>query len=197
MNRSLEFVKAVYLPEQLTPLEAPQIVLAGRSNVGKSSLVNCLAGRKGLAKVSATPGKTRSLNFYRATPEGFLLVDLPGYGYAVRSKAERAAWGRLVEAYLKSASGLKAAVMLIDCRHPPQKNDLELSAFLRERGLPVLPVLVKAYKAGQKEQAVHRAQWAGILRVPEPPLLFSSKTGLGREALWERLSGLALGPQSR
>lgn len=193
MNRSLEFVKAVYLIDQLTPIQAPQIILTGRSNVGKSSLVNCLAGHKGLAKISSTPGKTRSLNFYQAVPDGFVLVDLPGYGYAARSKAERAAWGKLVEAYLKSASGLKAAAMLIDCRLPPQKNDLELSAFLRANSLPILPVLVKADKCSQKDQSLRRKQWAGILQSAEIPLLFSSKTGFGREALWERLAALAQG----
>jgi Predicted GTPase len=96
MNRTLTIVKTAFLADQMGGVELPQVALAGRSNVGKSSLINCLAGRRQLAKTSATPGKTRSLNYYEVAPQGYCLVDLPGYGYARCSKAERDKWAELI-----------------------------------------------------------------------------------------------------
>ena len=115
----LTLLVTAYTPDQIPALDMPQIALAGRSNVGKSTLVNCLAGRKALAKISATPGKTRSLNFYQAEKAGFCLVDLPGYGYARCSRTERDQWSRLIEVYLKKTDRVRAVVSLIDCRLPP------------------------------------------------------------------------------
>ena len=119
------------LQEQLSVLEQrqeAQIALAGRSNVGKSSLVNALARRKQLAKISATPGKTRSINFYRVAPDGFSLVDLPGYGYAKCSQEERKSWAKLIEYYLTNTPTLKALALLLDCRIPPQALDRQVHA---------------------------------------------------------------------
>ncbi len=189
---SLILERTVYTVDQLVPLATPQVALAGRSNVGKSSLVNCLAGRKReLAKVSATPGKTRSLNFYRVEQHDLVLVDLPGYGYAKCSKKERESWSRLIAAYFRQVtSALKATVVLIDCRHTPQRLDLELAAFLQHQRIPLVPVLTKADKCKQNERAARMREWNTLLAGVEP-LLFSSKTGYGRDTLWRRLLAFA------
>ena len=188
----LSLVATAYRPDQIPTLDLPQIALAGRSNVGKSTLVNCLAGRKGLAKISATPGKTRSLNFYRSDRAGFCLVDLPGYGYARCSQAERDAWGRLIEAYLERTKGLRAVAALIDCRLPPQRLDLELVAWLRARGTPLYVVLTKADKCAQRDRDAQKKKWREIAQPAVPPILFSGKTGLGRETLCRVLATAAV-----
>ena len=148
----LELAATLFTPEQMRAAvpDAPQIALAGRSNVGKSSLLNALAGRRQLARVSSTPGKTRSVNLFKVLPDGFYLADLPGYGYARRSRKERGAWEELIENYLLRNAGLKSVVLLLDCRLPPQESDRLLADFARARGLPVLPVLTKADKCNQR-----------------------------------------------
>lgn len=192
----LSLLATAYLPDQIPTLEAPQIALAGRSNVGKSTLVNCLAGRKALAKISATPGKTRSLNFYQAGTAGYCLVDLPGYGYARCSRTERDKWGRLIEAYLKKTTRLRAVAALIDCRLPPQRLDLELVAWLRARRLPVIIILTKADKCAQRDREARKKEWRELAQPAVPPILFSGKTGLGRETLCQVLADTALSPDA-
>lgn len=191
---ALTLVATAYRPDQIPPLDSPQIALAGRSNVGKSTLVNCLAGRKGLAKISATPGKTRSLNFYQSATAGYCLVDFPGYGYARCSQSERDAWGRLIQAYLDRAQELRAAAALIDCRLPPQELDLRLVSWLRARNLPLLVILTKADKCAQRDREAQKKKWREIAQPAVPPILFSGKTGLGRETLCRALAQAALSP---
>jgi GTP-binding protein len=174
-----------YTLEQLSRRHAPQLALAGRSNVGKSSLVNALANRKKLARVSAAPGKTRSINYYRAEPDGFHLVDLPGYGYARCSMEEREKWRVLIERYLVSTPALKALVLLLDCRLPPQKADLALLAFARHNAIPLLPVLTKADKCSRNEQTARQREWSALL--PSPPILTSASKGQGLAELWRAL----------
>jgi GTP-binding protein len=188
MHRTLELIKTVFEINQLEALDAPQVALAGRSNVGKSSLVNCLAGRKALARISATPGKTRSLNFYLVHPDNFYLVDLPGYGYAKTSKVERAKWGRLIEKYVQDTPQLQAVAVLLDGRIPPQKIDLELVAYLKAAGIPLIPVLTKVDKCKQKDLAKRVHEWRDLLGTDNTPVQFSSKTGRGREKLWDKLA---------
>ncbi|MDR1658927.1 MAG: ribosome biogenesis GTP-binding protein YihA/YsxC, partial [Desulfovibrio sp.] len=142
----------VFTSAQLPDCAETQIALAGRSNVGKSSLLNALAGRKNLAKVSATPGKTRSINFFRAMPWNFYLVDLPGYGYARASHRERDNWAKLLERYLTKTKNLRALVLLLDCRLPPQKNDMELTRFAGASRFSLLPVLTKTDKCNRRER---------------------------------------------
>ena len=182
MNPSLTLETTAYTLEQLITLPEAQIALAGRSNVGKSSLINALAGRKKLAKVSATPGKTRSVNFYRVTPQNFYLVDLPGYGYARASHTEREKWARLLERYLVECKNLKALALLLDSRLEPQKLDKDLAAFARTNGLNIVPVLTKADKCNQRERAARQREWQDLLG--RKPVITSSSDRLGIDALW-------------
>ncbi len=190
MNRSLTIVKTAFEADQMTGLDLPQVALAGRSNVGKSSLINCLAGRRQLAKTSATPGKTRSINFYAVSPLNYYLVDLPGYGYARCSKAERDKWAKLIDRYVQGNKLLRGMAVLLDCRLEPQQNDLNLTAWLQHLNLPMLAVLTKADKCTQKERARRQRQWADLLGAQQLPLLFSAKSGQGREGLWTGLEAL-------
>lgn len=177
----------IQLQTQLDLLgDTPQIALAGRSNVGKSSLVNALANRKKLAKISSTPGKTRSINFYTVAPDGFALVDLPGYGYARCSQEERRSWAKLIEFYLSSCPTLKALALLLDCRIPPQALDRELADFARGRGVPLLPVLTKADKCNQLERNRRQQEWSRLLD-GVLPLPVSAKDLRGVDALWGEL----------
>ena len=176
---------------QLIRPEAPQIALAGRSNVGKSSLVNALAGRKSLAKVSATPGKTRSVNYYRLDGTDAYLVDLPGYGYAQCSQAERNKWAELLRHYLEKTPGLRALVLLLDARLSPQKLDKELLAFAASCRLPVLPVLTKADKCAKKELDACRRAWEPFLE-KTAILITSAKNKSGTDELRQALLQLLL-----
>ncbi len=180
----LELETTAYTAEQFPSLDIPQVALAGRSNVGKSSLINALAGRKKLAKISSTPGKTRSLNFYRAAGDGFYLVDLPGYGYAKRSKTERGQWAALMDVYFQKSTGLQAVVVLLDSRLPPQKLDLELISFLQRESIPLIAALTKADKCKNKDRSRVQRQWKELLSPSAPLILFSAKTGMGKQTLW-------------
>jgi len=164
---------------QLPPKSVPEIAFSGRSNVGKSSLINKLLGRKSLARVSGTPGKTVTLNFYKAG--GLFIVDLPGYGYAKTGKAERARFAKLTENYLKSGR-IALLVQLIDFRHAPTADDLTMIDFLNESGIPYVIALTKADKLNKTE----RAQRAAAIAEQFPDvktIAFSSTTGEGAEEL--------------
>lgn len=187
MRPTLVLETTAYTLEQLRDANAPHIALAGRSNVGKSSLINALAHRKALAKISSTPGKTRSVNFYRVTPGDFYLVDLPGYGYARCSKQERAKWNTLLQGYLKQCTHIKALALLLDCRLPPQSLDRQLAAFAQTKNLSILPVLTKADKCTQRERAARQAEWYTIIGVQ--PVVTSAQSRLGIDILWNTLYG--------
>ena len=177
-----------YTPEQLQTGLLPQLALTGRSNVGKSSLINALAGKKHLAKTSAVPGKTRSVNYYRAYPHNFLLVDLPGYGYAQYSKSEQEKWASLIEQYLSSATSLRGLLLLLDCRVSPQKNDLALAALARDKRIPILPVLTKADKCTRQEQNARLRAWSAVLGIP--PILTSAAKSQGIDDVWQAMRHL-------
>ncbi|MFV0349629.1 MAG: ribosome biogenesis GTP-binding protein YihA/YsxC [Halodesulfovibrio sp.] len=194
MQPQLILEDTIYTLEQLHNVEAPQIALAGRSNVGKSSLINALAGRKKLARISATPGKTQSINYYRVEPWGFYLVDLPGYGYAKASKSDREKWAKLINAYLTSTPSLKALAVLLDCRIPPQKLDVDLTAYARSIHIPLLPILTKADKCKQKERVAKQSEWARLLEGVKP-IISSSSSGLGINSIWEAMRLHVGGPQ--
>lgn len=185
MTTSLFLEKTIYTLDQLIEMPLPQLALAGRSNVGKSSLLNKLAGRKSLAKTSSTPGKTRSLNFYKVSPEAFYLVDLPGYGYARCSKTERNKWAMLISTYLKNNPYLFAVIALFDSRLPPQALDMELVAYMQEQGVEVVPIMTKADKCKQHVRQTNQRAWQKILQSPQLPLLTSSHTGMNIDKLWQ------------
>lgn len=175
----------IYTLDQLGEMALPQLALAGRSNVGKSSLLNRLAGRKNLAKTSSTPGKTRSLNFYRVEPENFYLVDLPGYGYARCSKAERQKWAMLINKYLSRNTHILGVVALLDSRIPPQRVDMDLISYISQQGIEVIPVLTKADKCKQPVRSATQSAWQRILHTSTKPLLISSHSGMNIDKLWQ------------
>ena len=187
------------LQEQLSVLEQrqeAQIALAGRSNVGKSSLVNALARRKQLAKISATPGKTRSINFYRVDPDGFSLVDLPGYGYAKVSQTEKEKWGKLIENYLHKSSVLKAVFLLIDIRHEPSANDKLMYDWIVSNGFDPVIIATKLDKIKRSQtQKQLKLVRTGLGVKPGTVIIpFSAETKQGRDEIWAYIEGLMKTP---
>lgn len=179
----VRFFDSIYRLSKLPDPELPEIAFAGRSNVGKSSLINRLINRKGLVKVSSSPGKTQALNFFLSAPDLFL-VDLPGYGYAKVSKNMRAGWSKLITGYLETRETLRVVVVILDIRHPPKKYDLELVSWLRSKGIPFLPVYNKVDKLSGNERTKQSANIDKSLKISkENRVLFSAKTGYGKEDL--------------
>ena len=167
--------------------DLPEIVLAGKSNVGKSSLINTLLNRKSLAYVGKTPGKTRLLNFYEVNQK-FMMVDVPGYGFAQRSHNELVAFGKLMEEYFHERQQLKVCVLIIDLRHGPSKDDLTMLEFVRANGIPVVVVATKQDQCNQSETAKNRKLISEKCNVPAHQIiLFSSKTRKGRDELIARI----------
>jgi GTP-binding protein len=184
MNTNAFAYEASYgTSRQLPPSTLPEIAFAGRSNVGKSSLLNCLLRRRALARVSGTPGKTVTVNFY--SDGNVRLADLPGYGYAKRPQGELKRFAELMEGYFQSGRNIALVVQLIDMRHPPTRDDRTMLAFLRETGLPFVIALTKRDKLRPMEYARRMEEiggdeaFLGALRV----IPFSSETGEGRAAL--------------
>jgi GTP-binding protein len=179
----IEFLLSVHQLKQLPPLELPEIAFAGRSNVGKSSLINTLTGRKKLVKVSARPGKTQGLNFFRVGNQ-FFLVDLPGYGFAKVPKAMQDRWQSLISSYLEQRQTLRCVVVIIDIRHEPKSQDTQLIQWLKQNSIPCLPVYTKIDKvSGSIREKNARILDAGHTFHARDRILFSSKTGQGRDEL--------------
>jgi GTP-binding protein len=188
------FVAGVAAPDQLPPPALAEVAFAGRSNVGKSSLLNALLGRKGLVRTGQAPGTTRQLNLFSARAADGLelvLVDLPGYGFAKRSKHEKSSWGPLIENYLSKRVALRAVVLLVDVRRGIEPEERALIEYVRtasgasRRSLPVIVVATKIDKlaaSGRKLAVVRVARELG-----HPAYGFSARTGEGREALWGAL----------
>lgn len=192
MNFHTASFKAAYgTSEQLPPSTLPEISFAGRSNVGKSSLLNKLMYRKGLAKVSSTPGKTATVNFYDV--DGVDFVDLPGYGYAKVSKAEKGRWSELIEGYFNQDRAFALVVSLIDIRHAPSALDKHMVEFLKAAGLPFAIALTKADKLSKQQQQKQRAAIKKALDLPKgtPMVVTSSEKGDGIDEL-RALIGRAL-----
>ena len=158
--------------------EEPEVAFAGRSNAGKSSSLNRLAGRRNLARVSKTPGRTQLINFF-AVAGGGRLVDLPGYGYAKASKSRRQVWGQAIDEYLNQRPNLAALVLVMDARHPLQPFDIDMLAWCRARQLPLLALLNKADKLKRGAQAAARQHVAAETPAFGRALLFSAASGLG------------------
>jgi len=179
----VEFLLSVHGLKQLPPLELPEIAFAGRSNVGKSSLINTLTGRKSLVKVSARPGKTQGLNYFRVG-EHFFLVDLPGYGFAKVPKVMQNSWQALISTYLEKRQTLRCVVVIMDIRHEPKTQDTQLIQWLKQNSIPCLPVYTKIDKvSGSIREKNARLLDAGHTFNAEERILFSAKTGQGREQL--------------
>ncbi len=184
---NVTFVKSVYKTAQLPEAELPEIAFAGRSNVGKSSLINKLLNRRKLVKVSSRPGKTQSLNFFLA-PEQLYLVDLPGYGYAKVPRKLRNDWLGLISSYLLNRPTLSCVVVIVDIRHETKTQDLELVSWLRNEEIPFLVVYTKTDKlkrAQIQRQAAVLDSGLGLNK--EQRVLFSSKSGDGKENLCTKL----------
>jgi GTP-binding protein len=185
---SSDIVISAVRPEQYPETELPEFALAGRSNVGKSSFINKMLNRKGLARISSKPGKTQTLNFYLIN-EILHFVDVPGYGYAKVSKSERAAWGKMIETYITSRQQLRAVVLIVDLRHPPTQDDVMMYDFLKHYDIPCIVIATKADK-------IPRGKWQKYLKVTKETLdleendqivLFSSETGEGKDKAWSIL----------
>lgn len=158
INKS-ELETVAVKPVQYPADDLPEIAFAGRSNVGKSSLLNLITGRKALARVSGNPGKTRTINFYRCN-DRFRIVDLPGYGYAKVSKSESAKWGEMMEAYLEGRENLIKVVQLVDMRHKPSEQDVQMYEYLKYHELDGIVVATKADKLGtnEKQKAIRQIE---------------------------------------
>jgi GTP-binding protein len=182
------FIKSAFNESQYPPEDRPEIAFAGRSNVGKSSLINVLLNRKGLAKTSSRPGRTQAINFF-GIGKGLYLVDLPGYGYARVPIAVKRTWRQMVETYLRHRPNLKAVVVILDIRRDLSQGDRDLLRWLKHYGIPSIPVLTKADKLS-RQQGLKQAQWIAR-QLSETssagPTLFSSKTRQGREEIWEKI----------
>lgn len=172
----------------------PEVAFAGRSNVGKSSLINALVRRRAAARVSRTPGRTREVNFFRVNDD-FVLVDLPGYGYARVAKARRAEWRPLIEGYLRSSTTLRGLVLLLDSRRDPGAEDREMVDFLADQGIPTLIAVTKMDKYGAVAGAARVREIVAALELdPDQVIPVSAHTGSGRDALAEAVVSLVRGP---
>ncbi|MBB3131797.1 GTP-binding protein [Paenibacillus rhizosphaerae] len=180
-----EFIISAVGPDQYPEDALPEIALAGRSNVGKSSLINRMINRKNLARTSSTPGKTQHMNYYRIN-EGLYFVDFPGYGYAKVSKTQRAAWGKMIEKYMLERQTLKLVLMVVDLRHPPTKDDVMMYDWLKHYDIPICVVATKADKIPKSRWPKHVKQMKDslLLRSNDLFVMFSSELGVGKEELW-------------
>ena len=196
--RDLEFLGGMASADGWRPAaDLPEIAFAGRSNVGKSSLLNRLVRRKAFARVSNTPGRTRELNFFRVN-RGFVLVDLPGYGFARISKARREEWRPLIDGYLRGSPALRGIVQLLDARHDPTDDDRQMLDLLADIGVPTIVVVTKTDKLSAPKIKGRLHALAVELELDEEQLIpFSAITGAGRDALAEALVQLLAEPAWR
>jgi GTP-binding protein len=189
--RNVEFIGGMAEKHGWRPESSlPEVAFAGRSNVGKSSLLNALVRRKSFARVSRTPGRTREINFFRVN-NTFVLVDLPGYGYARISKAKKAEWRPMIESYLRRTTQLRGIVLLLDIRREPSEDDRAMLDFLAELGVPTIVALTKADKLTKADARETVSKISRILALePDQVIQFSAHSGEGRVELLEALMQL-------
>ena len=187
--RNVEFIGGMAEKHGWRPESSlPEVAFAGRSNVGKSSLLNALVRRKSFARVSRTPGRTREINFFRVN-NNFVLVDLPGYGYARISKAKKAEWRPMIESYLRRTTQLRGIVLLLDIRREPSEDDRAMLDFLADLGVPTIVALTKADKLNKAESRQKVADVSRRLALePEQVIQFSAHSGEGRNELLEAIT---------
>src|SRR5699024_7198615 len=182
---NVELVISAVRPDQYPEDGLPEFALAGRSNVGKSSFINKMIGRKSLARTSSKPGKTQTLNFYKIE-EALYFVDVPGYGFAKVSKREREAWGQMIETYFTTREELSAVLLIVDLRHPPTKDDIAMYDFLKFHELPCIVVATKADKIPKGKWNKHISVMKKNLDLVKSDeiILFSSESGMGKDQAW-------------
>ena len=190
--KKVSFIKSAAGPSGYPRIDLPEVAFAGRSNVGKSSLINTLINRKGFAKTSSTPGKTRLINFFDVN-NAVCFVDLPGYGYAKVPKSMKKDWKPLVEHYLSTRKNLCLLILILDIRRVPSQDDLDLLEWLEEYGIPAVVALTKTDKVGR---SLRQKQLSIAKETINRPLLslipFSSKNGEGKQNIWKEISRFAL-----
>jgi GTP-binding protein len=192
--KSVEFVTSAVRPSQFPAAVLPEFAFAGRSNVGKSSLINTLVNRKKLVKTSSTPGKTRLINFFRVN-DALMFVDLPGYGYAAVPESERRSWKPMIEGYLSGRESLRAVIVILDMRRTPAGEEIQLLEWLEHCDITAVLVVTKSdklSKAAQKKQIQIIADT--LAADQEDMLVFSSKSREGWDALWNTIVSLAQAP---
>jgi len=189
--RSAEFVLSAAKPNQYPKTDQPEVAFVGRSNVGKSSLMNRLINRKNLVKTSATPGKTQLINFFNIN-DTWMFVDLPGYGYAKVPDRVKKTWGPMVEQYLANRSQLKGVVFLLDVRRKPNSDDIRTVQWLNQYEIEPIGVITKADKLSKNQQEKQKAEIKKLLRpyLKSELILFSAPTGLGKIQLWNEIKRL-------
>jgi GTP-binding protein len=188
--KSAEFVTSAVKKDQYPPSELPEIAFAGKSNVGKSSLINTLLNRKQLVKTSSTPGRTQLINFFRIN-NAMMFVDLPGFGYARVPEKIRKEWGPMIETYLTSRETLRGVVLIIDIRRNPGQYEFDLMDWLFHHNIPCLPVMTKADKLKKNNRILQHQKAAEILGMDlNDLLLFSTKSRQGREQVWDEITRL-------
>ena len=182
-----DFIKSAAKPKDYPPPGLPEVAFVGRSNVGKSSLINVLAGRKGLVRTSSTPGRTQLINFFDINSI-LTLVDLPGYGYAKAPPDLRKQWGPMIESYLSLRESLKAVVLILDVRRVPSDGDLQMLRWLELYNIPPIFVLTKCDKLSKNEQARQNAIVAAAIKRDKGMLLpFSALSKEGRDGIWQQI----------
>ena len=184
--KSAEFVLSAASPRQFPPSLIPEVAFVGKSNVGKSSLINSLLNRKRLVKTSSVPGKTQMINFFLINGM-FHLVDLPGYGFANTPKSVRGGWEALIQAYLLERRELRGVVMIVDARHAPAALDLRMREMLVGNGLTCLTVANKIDKLKRSQTQAHLRTVREALALREPPLAYSAQDHTGRPQVWSRV----------
>jgi len=194
---SAEFVKSATKPSEYPPGNLPEVAIAGKSNVGKSSLINTLVNRKNLAKTSSQPGRTQTINFFRVN-EKLSLVDLPGYGFAKAPLEVRKAWKPMVETYLQTREEIRLVILILDSRRGLSPDDSTVLDWLEYHEIPALIVLTKADKLSQFERARQRKGLAAVPLLEDMPMVFfSAMTGEGREELWKWIQRTVSGDSNR
>ncbi|QQE73330.1 YihA family ribosome biogenesis GTP-binding protein [Brevibacillus composti] len=185
---SAEFITSAVGPSQYPTDGLPEIALVGRSNVGKSSLLNKMMNRKGLARTSQKPGKTQTLNYFQVN-KMLYFVDFPGYGYAKVSKSIKGQWGKMIESYLKNRKELRFIIQLVDIRHAPSKDDVAMYEWCKEIGIPTVVVATKGDKIARGRWLQHTKVIREHLKLrgDDSILIFSSETGQGRDELWSEI----------